>query len=116
MAGVVQLAVALPLVLGAGDSQAHLLRDLGALQLALGAGFIVAGLQPFRAGGLLPVGVVVVAVVVTGAGVDLAMGGADPVAELTHVAEIVGVAALWRLSRRDPGPSRPVGALQAAGG
>lgn len=102
LAGVVQLVLALPVLFGAAGATAHLGRDLGAFELALGAGLLLAAWQPRRAAGVLPVAAVV-AVVATAAGlIDLAAGRATLLSELTHLTELVGVAALWALTRRLP--------------
>jgi predicted anti-sigma-YlaC factor YlaD len=102
LAGAVQLALALPALLGVVGPDVHLGRDLAALQLALGVGFLVAAWQPSRAAGLLPVAVVVGVVTVITAGVDVAAGNASLGAETAHISEIVGVLALWALRRRVP--------------
>lgn len=102
LAGVVQLALAIPVLVGLAGPAAHLGRDLGALELALGVGLLLAAVQPQRAHGVLPIAAVV-AVTVTLAGViDLVAGRATPIAELTHISELIGVAALWALTRRLP--------------
>ena len=101
-AGAAQLLLALPFLVGLLGSGQHVGRDLGALQVALGVGFVVAALQPFRAVGLLPVAAVVaVSVVVLGV-VDVATGQAAWLVELTHLSELIGVLALWALSRTEP--------------
>jgi predicted anti-sigma-YlaC factor YlaD len=102
MAGVVQLVLALPVLFGAWTPAVHLGRDLGALELALGVGFLLAAYQPHRAAGVLPIAAAACTVVVIGAGVDLVAGRAAIVSELTHLTELVGVVALWALTRRLP--------------
>jgi predicted anti-sigma-YlaC factor YlaD len=102
LAGTVQLALALPALLGVGAPDVHLGRDLAVLQLALGVGFLVAAWQPSRAAGLMPVAAVVGIVTLITAGVDVIAGTASPVAESAHLSEIVGVVALWALRRRVP--------------
>jgi predicted anti-sigma-YlaC factor YlaD len=113
MAGVVQLVLALPVLFGAWTPALHLGRDLGALELALGVGFLLAAYQPHRAAGVLPIAAAAFAVVTVAAGVDLVAGRAAIVSELTHLTELVGVVALWGLTRRLPdAPTlrlRPVG-------
>lgn len=101
-AGAVQIALALPVLVGAWAPGLHLGRDLGALELALGLGLLLAAYQPHRAAGVLPIAAVAVGVVTVLAAVDLAAGRAALVSELTHLTEIVGVVALWALSRRLP--------------
>lgn len=108
LAGLVQLALAMPGLVGLVGPDLHLGRDLAALQLALGVGFLVAAWQPSRAAGLLPVaGVVALAALATGM-VDVATGAATLAGELTHLTELVGVAALYGLRRRVPSGPLPL--------
>lgn len=102
LAGVVQLALAVSLLVGATGPLLHVGRDLGAFQLALGAGLLLAALQPRRAAGVLPVAAVAAVVATVGGVIDLAAGQATLLAELTHLTEVVGVLALWALTRRLP--------------
>ena len=106
-AGVAQLLLALPLLLGLMGPDAHAGRDLGALQLALGVGFLVAALQPHRAVGVLPVGIALAGAVLVVATADVVTGQVTLVEELTHLGELVGVAGLWALARRVPAAARP---------
>lgn len=101
-AGVVQLVLALPALLELVGPDVHLGRDLAALQLALGVGFLVAAWQPSRTAGLLPVASVVVVVTLVTGSVDVATGTASLAAEAGHLSEIAGVVALWALHRRVP--------------
>lgn len=105
LAGVAQLVLALPLLVGVIGPDLHLGRDLGALQVALGVGLLFAAYQPRRAAGVLPIAAVVAAVTVIAATVDVATGAVSLTAELTHLSEIVGVLALWRLTRHLSRPS-----------
>ncbi len=107
LAGAVQLVLALPMLLGLVAPDLHLGRDLGALQVALGVGLLFAAAQPRRAQGVLPVVTVVAAITVVAAAVDVAVGVTTLAAELTHLTELVGVAALWTLSRRHPASVAP---------
>lgn len=102
LAGAVQLIVALPVLLGAVAPDLHLGRDLGAFEMALGAGLLLAAWQPRRAAGVLPIAAVVAVVATVGGILDVVAGRATVLAELTHLTELVGVAALWALSRRLP--------------
>lgn len=104
LAGVAQLLFAIPLVLGVMGPSAHVGRDLGALELALGIGLIFAAWQPERAAGVLPVAAVVAAAAVVTGGLDVTSGRATLLQELPHLTEIVGVLALWALTRRLPRP------------
>src|SRR3954447_13390154 len=51
-----QLALALPILLAGHDHEAplHVAHEMGSFNLALALAYFVIGLQPFRAGGLLP--------------------------------------------------------------
>lgn len=113
LAGAVQVVLALPILVGAWAPALHVGRDLGALELALGLGLLLAALQPHRAAGVLPVAAAAVAVVSVAAVVDLAAGRAGLVSELTHLTELVGVLALWGLTRRFPDAPTPT-AMQVA--
>lgn len=117
LAGAAQLVLAVPMLLGITVPDLHLGREVGALQVAMGVGLIFAAAQPRRAPGLLPVVAVVAGATVIAATIDVVAGVATLAAELTHIAELVGVVALWILSRRGSGdetatsvPRVPVGA------
>jgi predicted anti-sigma-YlaC factor YlaD len=115
LAGAVQLAFALPALLGLLGPDLHLGRDLGALQLALGVGFLFAAWQPARAAGVLPVATVVALGVVVTAGSDVVRGAATVTAELTHLSELVGVVVLWALRRRSQDMVVPPSPLTGVG-
>jgi predicted anti-sigma-YlaC factor YlaD len=102
LAGVVQLVLAVPVLLGLTGPLLHVGWDLGAFELALGAGLLLAALQPRRAAGVLPVAAVAAVVATVGGVVDLVGGQATVLAELTHLTEVIGVLALWALTRRLP--------------
>ncbi|MCC5947286.1 MAG: hypothetical protein JJT89_02425 [Nitriliruptoraceae bacterium] len=108
LAGAVQLVLAVPALVGMVGPDLHLGRDLAALQLALGVGFLVAAWQPSRTPGLVPVAVVVALVAVVTGSLDVLSGAATLTGELTHLAEIVGVAALIALRRRIPSGPLPL--------
>ena len=101
--GVILLALAAPALLDArgGLGSTHTWRELGATEIALGAGLLFCAVQPSRAIGLLPVAT---ALVVTNIGVgivDLAGDRAAVTAELKHVVEIVALGALALLAHRE---------------
>lgn len=98
LAGVVQLVLAMPVLFGLTVG-VHLGRDLGALELALGVGFLVAAYQPHRASGVLPIAAAAFGVVMVAAVFDVTAGRAALVGELGHLSELVGVLALWTLTR-----------------
>ncbi|WP_052664919.1 zf-HC2 domain-containing protein [Nitriliruptor alkaliphilus] len=116
LAGVVQLTLAVPVLLGLTGPALHVGRDLGAFEFALGAGLLFAAWQPARAAGVLPIAVIV-AVTTTLAGiVDLVAGRATILSELNHLTELIGVAALWALTRRLPGTTVRPPAIAGLGG
>jgi predicted anti-sigma-YlaC factor YlaD len=102
LAGVVQLVLAVPVLLGLTGPLLHVGWDLGAFELALGAGLLLAALQPRRAAGVLPVAAVAALIATVGGVVDVIGGQATLLTEMTHLTELVGVAALWALTRRLP--------------
>lgn len=104
LAGVVQVAVAVLTLVAFAGPVGHLGRDLGAVQLALGVGFLLAAWQPSRTVGVLPVAAVATVVALAVVGFDLAAGQVTLAQEVSHIGEVVGVVALWRLSRRAPWP------------
>lgn len=104
LAGLVQLVLGLTVLLGLAG---HLARDLGAFEVALAAGLLVAAWQPTRASGLLPMAATVAGLVVLTSVLDLVGGRVTLPGELAHLGELLGVAALWALSRHTgSGPSR----------
>jgi predicted anti-sigma-YlaC factor YlaD len=111
LAGAVQLVLAVPALVGLIGPDAHLGRDLGALQLALGVGLLFAAWQPRRSPGVLPIAAVVAIAAMVTAGIDVATGVATLTAELTHLSEVIGVLALWALRRRIPDEPRPLPSL-----
>ncbi|MEX0834758.1 MAG: hypothetical protein WD010_01605, partial [Nitriliruptor sp.] len=107
LAGVVQLVLAVPVLVGLVGPAIHLGRDLGAFELALGAGLLLAAWEPRRAAGVLPIAAVAAVVATLAGAMDLVAGRATILSELTHVTELVGVAALWALTRRSPDDTVP---------
>ena len=94
---VIQLAVTLPqLVLGSDHlAPVHIAREMGAFDVALAVGFLLAAWQPENARGMhLLVGAVALLLVVT-ASVDIAAGHTTPAAEAPHLLAVAG----WMLLR-----------------
>jgi predicted anti-sigma-YlaC factor YlaD len=81
----------------------HAARELGAFELALAAGLLVAALQPARAWGLLPLAGVLVAVLTGTAAIDALDGSTSLLAESPHLLELAGLVLLWRVGREDRG-------------
>lgn len=102
--GATQLILAVPELLGRhADAGVHVSRHLGGWVFAFAAGLIVAGVQPWRARGMLPM--VAVLMVVTGvtAVLDLVGGRTELLAELgTHLLELAGLLVMWLLGRWYP--------------
>ncbi len=107
---VTQLLLAAPALLmgdGAG-SAVHAARELGAFDVALAAGLLVAAWQPARAWGLLPVAGVLCLVVVGTAVLDMLDGSASSSGEAQHLLDVAGLALLWLIAR-DRGSEATVG-------
>lgn len=102
---VAQLVVAVPALLLAagGDAPVHLVRDLGAFDLALAVGSFAVARDPRRAFGLLPVALTLALAVSAAAVLNVATGGVSPATEAVHLLDLVGVALIWRLARAQRG-------------
>lgn len=100
--GLTQLVLAIPaLLLGdSAGSSVHVARELGSWDVALGVGLLVAAWQPRRASGLLPMTVALAGAMIVTAALDVAAGRAPVVGEAHHVLDLLGVLALWLLSRQ----------------
>jgi predicted anti-sigma-YlaC factor YlaD len=98
--GCVQLAVALPLLAGAGtDMPIHDARHLAALDIAVAVGFLVAALRPARIGGLLPVVAAMVVALLVGSVLDVVGGTVHASAETPHLLAGAGLLGVWLLTR-----------------
>jgi predicted anti-sigma-YlaC factor YlaD len=104
-----QLVLAAPaLILGEGSgATVHAARELGAFDVALAVGLLLAVWQPARAWGLFPV-VAALALVFGGTAVlDVVRGTASSLGEVHHLLDLAGVAVLWRVAHEAQGlPSR----------
>ena len=123
-----QLVLAAPAVLLGQDpgTTVHAARELGAFDVALAIGLLVAAWQPARAWGLLPV-VTALALVLGGTAVlDVVRGTTAGLSEVHHLLDLAGVAFLWLVARdvrapcpavrrRGPSPPREVGRNGADG-
>lgn len=109
---VVMLVQSVPMLLfgSAGDIDAHYARHLGAFGAALAIGFAFAAWKPHRAFGLLPFTAALVATTLVSLIADIVSGTRTPLAELIHLAEIVGLTLLWMIAG-SPGwrSNRPIG-------
>lgn len=101
--GVAMLVVAVPMLLvGAPDSDVHLLREAGVTELALAVGVLTAAMQPWRAAGMLPVVVALAAGLTVTSVADVVSGRVDVVQESVHTLAPTAALLLWRLRRRGP--------------
>ena len=109
-----QLLLAAPGLLLGEDPGAtvHVARELGAFDVALAVGFLVAAFQPARAWGLLPVAAALALVMGGTAAVDLLSGRASTLGEAHHLLDLAGVALLWVVAREPL--ARPLGHRAAA--
>jgi len=108
-----QLVLAAPdLLLGGDGSATHVARELGAFDVALAVGLVVAAWQPARAWGLLPVGAALALVLGFAAVADVLEGSATVLDESHHLLEVAGLALLWLVAReaRAHGGPAPAGA------
>lgn len=83
-------------------AEAHSLRDLGAFQIALAVGFLVAALRPATASGLLPTAAALALCLLAVVVVDALGGRVEPGGEVTHATELTGVVLVWLLARERP--------------
>lgn len=100
--GLVQLALALPDVVVSGH--VHAAREVGALEVSLALGFLIAAARPARAWGMVPLVVAVVAGLLATSAADVLDGHADLTRESAHLLAAAGSACLWSLARR-PAPA-----------
>lgn len=91
-----------------GPAHAHHMREIAAVEVALGLGFLLVARRPSRfSAGLVPVCVALVALLATVVAVDILGGHTSWMSELVHVPLALGTVALGvvhRRSGRDPGP------------
>jgi predicted anti-sigma-YlaC factor YlaD len=108
-----QLVLAGPSLLLGEDAGAtvHVARELGAFDVALAIGLLVAAWQPARAWGLFPVTAALGLVMVAIATLDLVDGSTSMGREAPHLLELAGVLLLWLVAR----DARPTAAASASG-
>ncbi|HEY3723384.1 MAG TPA: zf-HC2 domain-containing protein [Acidimicrobiia bacterium] len=99
--GAIQLAMAVPALVLGDDAglPTHAARHLGSFALALGVGLLVVAWKPERASGVLPVVAALVACLIGSSILDIVQGNAAPGAEVSHAPELVGLVAVWLLTR-----------------
>jgi len=106
-----QLVLAGPALLQRSGAE-HVSRELGAFDVALAVGLLVAAWQPWRAWGLLPAGLALGLVLAVTAIADVLTGNAEALGEAHHVLDLAGMVLLWLVAReaRDlsrQAPARP---------
>lgn len=85
-----------PLIFGDVDgTPTHVARHVGASAMALAIGLLYAAWRPERAFGLLPLVSALFVATIAAAVLDTATGDRDALAEMVHVAELVGMVLLW---------------------
>jgi predicted anti-sigma-YlaC factor YlaD len=107
MAAMGQLAITVPaLVLGdAGVGvPLHASRELGAFNLALAVGFVLAALRPKLARGMLPLVAVATFGLIVVVAVDTAWGATTLLAEVPHLITVAGMALLFLIAEPPPPP------------
>jgi predicted anti-sigma-YlaC factor YlaD len=113
-----QLVIIVPaLVLGqAGlDVPPHASRELGAFNLALSVGFLVAAARPARAKGMLAlIGAATGALLLLSV-VDSGLGQTTLPNEVPHLITLAGWVMLWLLTRTEPSSPSPPGSVEHSG-
>jgi predicted anti-sigma-YlaC factor YlaD len=118
-AAVVQLALALPTLLGAltgtGGVGLHASREMASFDVAVAVGFLLAAYRPQRALSYLPVALVLAGCLAATSLIDLARGVTVAGHEVGHLVAVAQVGLLWGLGRVDrahpPAPA-PTGTSQ----
>ncbi len=95
-----ELVLAGPSLAGDGRGVSiHAAHELGSWEVALAVGLLVAAWQPRRAAGMLPFAVALTGAMVITASFDIVTRNAPLAGESQHVLDIIGVTALWALTR-----------------
>lgn len=103
--GIGQCLAALPVLVATTNADAlHANHDLGAVELALGACFLLAALRPRRAAGFVPLLAAVVACLTAVAIADVGGGHIAASSELPHLVDVLGLVLLVAVARRRPAP------------
>lgn len=102
-----QLAVTVPALMFGSDHDApiHVAHEMGAFDLALAAGFLVAAWRPSRARGMSAIVGAAAFVLVLTAVIDLAAGRTSPGDEAPHLLAVAGWLLLRRLCAFTPTPA-----------
>jgi predicted anti-sigma-YlaC factor YlaD len=98
--GLVQVVLAAPPLFGSvAGTSVHVAREVGSFDLAIGVGLLVVAWQPRRAPGLLPMVTALVGALAFTAALDVTTGRVSVAAEVPHILDLIGLAALWLLAR-----------------
>ncbi|HEY2812578.1 MAG TPA: zf-HC2 domain-containing protein [Acidimicrobiales bacterium] len=97
------LVLAIPALAGdAKGTSIHAAHELGSWDVALAVGLLVAVLQPRRAAGLLPFALALAGAMAATAIIDIVSGRVPAAGESQHILDLIGVGALWLLTRSGP--------------
>jgi predicted anti-sigma-YlaC factor YlaD len=105
-AAVVQLALALPTLVGAflsSELGPHAGREMASFDIAVAVGFLAVAYRPARARALVPVAIVLAACLAITSGVDIVRGVAGFGHEIGHLVAVIQAGLLWALSRTGTG-------------
>jgi predicted anti-sigma-YlaC factor YlaD len=99
LVALVQMAGAIPLLLGHGDEMhGHFARHLGVFAAALAVGLLMAAYRPDRARALLPILAVLVTGLVWSCLDDLVHGMPVPGSAIAHGADVIALLVVWQLA------------------
>lgn len=99
LVALVQIAAAVPLLLGQGDEMhGHFARHMGVFAIALAVGLLMAAYRPDRARALLPMLVALVVGLVWSCLDDLIHGQPVPDSIIAHGVDVIGLVAVWQLA------------------
>jgi len=117
-AAMVQLALALPTLIGAflsSELGPHAGREMASFDIAVAVGFLAVAYRPARARAFVPVAIVLAACLAVTSGVDIARGVAGFPHEIAHLVAVIQAGLLWALSRAGSDAGGGVGAARVAG-
>jgi predicted anti-sigma-YlaC factor YlaD len=100
-AAVVQLALALPVLVGAflsSEPGPHAGREMASFDIAVAVGFLAVAYRPARARAFVPVAIVLAACLAVTSAVDIARGVAGYPHEIAHLVAVIQAGLLWALS------------------
>jgi predicted anti-sigma-YlaC factor YlaD len=108
-AAVVQLALALPTLVGAflsSELGPHAGREMASFDIAVAVGFLVAAIRPAKASALVPVALALVLCLFATAAVDVARNTTGLGQETGHLIVLLQAGALWALGRSGQRPGQ----------